>query len=54
MPGIESVTNVNATVGSQASKAIAKPNDGIVPHSIGLMTTGHVMTGAVVSSRVMV
>lgn len=54
VPGNVSVTMVKATVASQASIAIAKPNEGVVPHSIGLTTIGQVITGGVVSSTLMV
>ena len=54
VPGKESVANVKATVASQASVAIAKPKEGVVPHSIGLTTIGQVITGGVVSSTLMV
>jgi predicted TIM-barrel enzyme len=50
VPGSESVTKVMVTNASQASRAVAFPNDGINPHSIGLTTTGQVMMGAVLSS----
>jgi hypothetical protein len=53
-PGTESVTNVTVTAASQASMAVGVPKTGTEPHSIGLMTTGQVMTGAVLSSTTIV
>ena len=54
MPGIESVIIVKETVPSHASMAVAKPKEGIVPQAIGLITTGQVMTGGVLSDKLMV
>ena len=54
MPGIESVIIVKETVPSQASIAVAKPKEGIVPQGIGLSTTGQVMTGGVLSAMLIV
>lgn len=39
-----------STIASQTSRAVASPKEGDEPHSTGLMTVGHSITGGVVSN----
>lgn len=48
-PGTVTSVNDIATKASHASTAVAVPNEGVDPHSIGLITTGQLMIGAVLS-----
>ncbi len=48
-PGTIASINVTVTEASIASTAVAVPNAGVVPHSIGVITTGQLMIGAVLS-----
>jgi len=49
-PGSMESLKVMVTVSSQLSVAVAIPKTGTEGHSTGLITSGHVMTGGVVSS----
>ena len=48
-PAVVISKKVTSTNISHASRAVGVPNDGVDPHSIGLTTTGHVITGGVLS-----
>src|SRR4029078_276194 len=53
-PGMVSSVKLTSTVPSHASMAVGVPKVGVVPHSIGLTTTGHDMTGGVLSCTTIV
>ena len=53
-PGVVMSEKVIVTEASHASIAVMVPKDGVVPHSIGLTTTGQLMTGAVLSCTTIV
>lgn len=48
-PGTVASEKVMFTNASHASIDVGVPNDGVDQHSIGLTTTGHVITGGVLS-----
>src|SRR5262245_7020161 len=54
LPGVVTVGNVIATLASQASVAVAAPNDGVAGQLIGDVTNGQVMFGGTLSETVMV
>lgn len=53
-PATLTSAKVIATVASHASDTAGVPKEGVFPHSIGLTTTGQVISGAVLSSILIV
>src|SRR6185436_4594268 len=54
LPGVVTFDAVIVGVASHASVAVAVPKEGVAGHSIGDVTVGHVITGAVLSVTEMV
>ena len=54
LPGVVASLNVIATLGSQASVAVATPNDGVEPQATGDTTAGQVIDGGIRSCTAMV